>query len=155
MNMSNAAANDVTIGTKYNRDLDIKDVAKLVRKDIAAAIKAGKLPEGLKATVRIDRYSMGQSLDVTVNACPGIVLSTARVAFVAANPHDHCPLPRMSAHGARVLATLEAIVQAYNFDRSEPMSDYYHVNFHSTVDFADELEAAQRAEILSAMAKVA
>jgi len=50
------------VGPKYKRDLDVKDIAKLVRQDIKDAIKGGELPKG-KYGVRISRFAGGCSLD--------------------------------------------------------------------------------------------
>ena len=153
------AANDTkpfahTIGSKYSRDLDVKDIAKLVRADIKAAIKAGKLPKGIKCSVTIDRYSMGQSLRVNVQACPGIVLSTARIAFEMTNPHAYCDIGRFSAHGTRVLDAITAIVEAYNYDNSDTITDYHCNNFHTSVEFSNALENMQRSEMATAMRMV-
>ena len=46
------------IGAKFNKDLDVADVAKLIRKDLKAAFPAAKF------SVRIERYSMGQRINV-------------------------------------------------------------------------------------------
>jgi hypothetical protein len=119
----------ISYGSKYQKDLGVVAIAKLVRIDIRAAIKAGNLPKGLKCSVRIDRYSMGQSLDVTVKACPG------------ACPLDATGFPRRDD---ATLALLRTIVAAYNFDGSDLMSDYYHVNFSSSVSYCHELRAAWR-----------
>ena len=42
-----------------------------------SAVKAGFLPKSLKASVRIDRYSMGCSLDVDVTAVDDCILNVS------------------------------------------------------------------------------
>jgi len=44
-------------GSKYNetKEMSLVQVARLVRKDIAAAKKSGGLPEGLRVSVRVPR----------------------------------------------------------------------------------------------------
>ena len=66
-----------TVGTKYARDADIATIAVDVRGDIKRAIADGALPAG-KYSVRIRRYSMAQSLDITA-AIPGVTRATNRV----------------------------------------------------------------------------
>ena len=140
-------------GSRHVEGQNLADVAKLVRGDIANAIRDGLLPAGLKASVRISRYSMGQSLDVRVTACPGVVvLSTRRVRFdVETKGRVFNPRPRLSTEGSKVLKTIESIVEAYNevVDRGafcQPL-----VSFYSHVDFDSAIEAAERAEIVAAL----
>lgn len=92
-------------GSKYEetKDLDIAEVAKLVRKDLAAL----KLP--VKPSVRISRYSGGQSLDVSVK--------------MERNPE--------------VAKKIRAILDSYNFDESDSQSDYFCVRFYGHVTFND------------------
>lgn len=139
--------------SKYVASRDITEIAKLVRADVAAAVKAGVLPKGLKCSVRIERYSMGQSLHLTVKAAPGLVfVSTKRVRFdVETRGHEFTPMSRYSVDGQRVLDTLKAIVAAYNRDRSDIMVDYFDVNFYEHIGFASALESAQREEIAAAV----
>jgi hypothetical protein len=140
---------EISYGNKYEatKGADLADIAKLVRKDIKAAVATGKLPAGLKASVRIDRFSGGQSLDVTVTEYAGPVLNPARVAAERKNPHDsHYLEPWMHPTAAAVENTLKAIVGAYNFDGSETMVDYYHVRFYGSVSFAEDLKRRDRGE---------
>lgn len=127
-----------TIGSKYaeTQDLDIAEVAKLVRKDLKAAIKAGQLPTDAKFSVRIDRYSMGQSLDVRVT----LLDRPARVAIddprssVHNDPRyvDH-PARLATTEAANITSTITAIIAAYNYDDSDHTTDYYHVRFSADV----------------------
>jgi hypothetical protein len=97
-----------TVGTKYEttKDLDVAEIAKLVRKDLKQAYPKYKF------SVRIDRYSMGQSL--------GVVASNSGLSTHsdAANELER---------------KIKEIVDAYNFDDSDSMSDYFHVAFYSGV----------------------
>lgn len=131
---------------------DIKEIAKLVRADIAAAIKAGKLP-ALKVSVRLERYSMGRSLHVTVTGVPAgfRVANEANVKWSAENPHlsasFHAPEEARSRYNevaTRALDTLNSIVAAYNWNRSDTQSDHFDVNFYAHVQFDWKLEATER-----------
>lgn len=122
-------------GSKYEmtRELDIAQIAKLVRADIAAAIASGELPAGLKCSVRISRYSMGRSLSVIVTEAPFAERCTEWECSVGRS-NGLC-MPWLTRVAYNVTATLEAIVAAYNYDRSEPETDYYCERFHGSVGF--------------------
>lgn len=109
------------VGEKYDRDMDVKDIAKLVRADIKKAIKEGTLPKGVKFSVRIDRYSMGQSLNAYMTAWPGEVLVKVEDEL------------RYTKELEEALKVVRSIIKVYNFDDSDSMSDYFHVNFYSEV----------------------
>lgn len=127
------------IGSKYNdetKNLGIKEIAKLVRRDIKAAVKAGSLPKEMKLGVRIQRYSGGQSLNITVKSFPGGFLNPAYVKAVKANPHlcySEYP-PKYHPRVSSALTTLEDIANAYNYDNSDSMVDYFDVNYYVRVD---------------------
>ncbi len=90
-------------GSKYEqtKDLDIVAIAKLLRQDIKASVKEGRLP-AVKYGVRIERYSMGQSIHISV----GQELTD------------------------EVKAAVRDLADAYNYDRSDPQSDYFCVRFY-------------------------
>lgn len=141
----------ISYGSKYVRGLDVSDIAKCVRRDIAAAVKSGELPP-IKTSVTISRYSGGRSLRVKITACPVGVMNIDRVLADAADPHGYPTIREIhSEAGREILARVESIVSAYNFDGSDTQSDYFHVNFYGFVDFASELEKAQRAAILASL----
>lgn len=99
-----------TVGAKYEEveNMDIKDIAKLVRKDIKEAFPN----TNYKFSVRIERFSMGRSLKVYVNNT-GL-------------------MPR-SVQASTIESKIQEIVDQYNFDDSDWLSDYSHVNFYSSV----------------------
>lgn len=126
----------IAYGTKYDKNIGVADIAKLVRADIKAGIKAGTLPAGLKCSVKISRYSMGQSLTVSVKAVSGIdIVNPAFIAAKVAAP-DAWPIDinQTSDEARALLEDLRAIVSAYNYDGSDSMTDYYNVNFSGSVD---------------------
>lgn len=133
------------VGANFDSDRDVKVIAKLVRRDIKAAIKAGTLPKGLKCSVKIDRYSMGCSLDVGVKSTPFAVHNVAWLDW-GINPetkHRGYPtlrdLPRYTTEAVRVRDELMAIVKSYQRDRSDSMTDYYDVNFAPGVNFIGDI----------------
>lgn len=104
------------MGAKYEMtsDLDIKEIAKLVRDEIKA-----KFP-GVKTSVRIERYSMGQALNVDI-------LSGLEPL------HQTEPPKRPSVYGALLRGKIHELIDEYNYDDSDMMSDYHDVRFYSHV----------------------
>lgn len=97
-------------GSRYRetKDLDIVEVAKLIRKDLAAKKEQRESPLfGLKTSVRIQRYSMGQSIHLDAWADPGAGM-------------NHMAIKQ----------SLFAVAECYNYDRSDSQSDYFDVKFH-------------------------
>lgn len=142
--------------------LSLTEIAKLVRSDIAAAVKAGELPKGIKVSVRGKHFSMGCSLNVAITALPaGVpVLNAAHVKWHKENPHAGMwNLPagvreRHAPEATAVLAKVEAIVDAYHTSRRHeaPNDDIVDVNFYKHVDISHELEGADRARIEAELA---
>lgn len=141
------------VGSKYKSGLDITEIAKLVRADIKAAIAEGSLPK-LKTSVRISRYSGGQSLDVCVTDCSVDVINDAYVAFELEHGINVYNPERWNTQvGKNIDSRLRSIVEQYNYDRSDAQTDYFDVNFYSEVSWdwkwkqgklLDKREAMQR-----------
>jgi hypothetical protein len=127
---------------------DVTEVAKLVRADIAKAIAARQLPKGLTASVRSDKYSMGQSLKVEVIPPPWLVVRVRRpesdYQAQAYGIHDV-----LSPEAAMIRERVQWIVNRYNRNDSDLSTDYHDVNFYDDVQVGGE-RAAQEAEILTA-----
>lgn len=145
-------------GARYERGLDVKTIAVRVRDDIKAGVKAGALPKGLKCSVRISRYSMGQSLDVSVKLAPGItIINPAYIAAKAAVPNEWPrDIGRTTDEASALLEELRGIVSAYNYDGSDSQTDYYDVNYamHVGIDWKYEKELLE-AGVLAVGAAVA
>ena len=137
-------------GSKYERGRDLKLVASDLRRDIAAARHDGELPEGLRVSVRISRYSMGQSLDLTITGSATNVSNPARLAWTAANPHacrSKAPPDGQPHHSAEIgaaMAKLEELANAYIYDRSDTLTDYFDSAFCLSVTVDGALERAHR-----------
>lgn len=118
----------IIYGYKYKEALDIVEIAKLIRADIK------KTHPEVKATVRIRRYSMGRSIDVslTVNFPK---LNPARIEADFVGERSHYTNPWATERAATLQKSIEAIVAAYNYDGSDIMSDYYNTNFGGSVNF--------------------
>ena len=133
-------------GDKYVTGLDIAEIAKRVRAEIKAAVKAGSLPE-LTASVTMRRYTGGRSLSVRITKCSIPVLNVARVRVEMAEPHRYNGMPHYNPEAAAVLDTIRGICDAYNFDGSDIGSDYFHVNFYTSVGIDWQIERDERTRI--------
>lgn len=124
-------------GAKYNRDLDVKEIAKLVRKDIAAEIKAGTLAE-VKCSVRIERFSMGRSIDISVVEVPDWMQIWDREFVRFDVEHKSMAFyegERYTPAAKATLRALERILQSYNRDDSDCMVDHFDVHFYGHAEF--------------------
>lgn len=143
-------------GSKWaaTKDLSRVEIAKLIRADIKAAVKAGLLPKA-KYSVTCESYSGGGSIDVSISAVEGIPVHNAeRLLFVHANPHEFERMSRYSAEMTKAIETIELIHGAYNYDGSDIQADYFHVRYYGNVQvawqYADAVAAEELAKALEA-----
>jgi hypothetical protein len=114
------------------------EIAKDIRRDIKRAVADGSLPADLKVSVRARYFAGGQSIDITWSAGTGtheLVCYHHRCPFrhCLGAPDDHLThtmLIDLSEHGRFVQSRLAAIADAYNWDNSDVMTDYFDVLFY-------------------------
>lgn len=137
-------------GSKYRatQGLPLVGVAKLIRADVKASVAAGTLPRGLAVSVRV-RHS---SIDITLTAAPFEILSRAHVLAVDVLPDVHTRISRYTPLTLCALDRLEDIANAYNYDNSEPETDYFNVRFYGHPSVSYVLEGQARAAMRLAMA---
>ena len=150
---------------KVTSESSLVDIAKAVRLDIKAAKEAGHLCSDLKVSVRKFDYAGGCSLSVNVTRCSFQIRSTEHLLWEEENPHTYlgeCPHSRYTELAKHTLAVLGRIVRAYHWDRSDSMTDYYHVNFSfhgAEFDWelrnADERDTLARQELVKEAAAAA
>lgn len=151
-------------GSKYDatRDLPLTEVCKRIRQDIKDAIAGGRLP-GLKVSVR-QRESRAVTLTIKDVPASFRLYTPDYLAWAQANPMDDrhgngpyfsyyasCRHRRMTPEYDNVLQVLSEIVQAYNRDNSDTMTDYFDVRFYKTVEFCWELERRRKDEEMAAL----
>lgn len=142
-------------GSKYDRDLDVADIAKLIRAEIKDLVKRAALPADWKYSVRCRRFAGGASIDVTATSPVPVYLCSP--GYYAAGPTDRLvDLPiagewrackirandqwHVSNDDARIAGVkyvhdvLQALRWQYNHDGSEIQVDYFDVNFYGSVD---------------------
>lgn len=130
-------------GSKYEAGMDIKDIAKLVRKEIK-----DYFGPNIKYSVTIDRFSGGRALRAyLVDVAPGFY-------FWKVNP-DYNPDGGYGISAERVCLSdgyreieekVKEIIGAYNYDGSEIMVDYFDVNFYSSVGVKFDSPAYKKME---------
>jgi hypothetical protein len=132
------------VGSKYNRDLDIKEIAKLVRKDVNEAIKSGKLPQ-MKYSLRMERRG-AQSLRLLVTDLDKAVLENAVTEDAKHHMNENNgslygfpPYRTYSEEYNNTMGLLKALLEAYNYDNSDIMTDYFDVNYYTSVDIEGDL----------------
>ena len=122
-------------GSKYDRDLDIKDIAKLVRKELATEYP---IKEGWKFSVKIDRYAGGQSMDVSIISIPENVYAYDAEAYdihfqIMNGEGGAWDAMKLTDNFKKILDDVKAIQDQYNYDNSDTMTDYFDVNFYGHV----------------------
>lgn len=136
-------------GEKFDRDLDITDIAKLVRKYVRATLP------GTKWSVRVERYSGGQSLHVTLVSAPLEAILCDYTTEWVDGVQKQVELDSTSGHlqvneyslrdefgeglnnGCKitkdvwqVLRNVASFISGYNYDDSDSMIDYFDTNFY-------------------------
>lgn len=137
--MMTTTQNEGFTGAKFDRSLSVKEIAARIREDFKAALKAGDLPAGLKLSVTTDYSSTSAAIRVRIKALPaGLQRHTAEyLAHQAAHPHDFFRGERRTPEIKALLAKLSEMVNAYNFDKSDIMTDYFHKRFYDSITFDD------------------
>ncbi len=140
-----------TYGKKHDRNLGVKEIAKMMRQEIKNSINAGTIPKGTKVSVRIERYSMGQSIDINLTEFPIQFLNIWRVKFLQDHPHiclsdipeSHPAREMYTPIASKTLAELKRIHSLWNHDGSDSMTDYFDVNYYGDATFGWELDSKQ------------
>lgn len=110
-------------GNRYDSKLTTVEIAKLIRADIKAALSEGKLPAGVKVSVRSSSFSGGSAIDITITEVPeGTVIFNQDF-------DDH----RRNSYTDQVFGWMELLRDIglqYNRNDSDIMTDYFSVNFY-------------------------
>lgn len=109
-----------TTGSKYAGWQDAATIAKNVRADIKQAQKDGSLPKDIKVSVRCEKYSMGQSVNVTLTGWSPDAIRT---------DDGYTPAARAA------ITAFDRYREAYNRNNSDPMTDYYDVTYYGNTSW--------------------
>lgn len=124
-----------TIGSKCQatKDLGVKEIAKLIRRDLKATF--GK---AWKFSVCIRRYAGGQAIDVEIKNAPCLLFRKATSPRAQAY---HQTTERTAAANLAI-ETAQGIMDAYNFNDSDCMTDYFSVRFYGSAKIDYSLDPA-------------
>ena len=122
-------------GEKYaeTADLDIKEIAKLVRKELKKKFPA---KDGWKWGVRISRYSGGQSLNIKIKSVPEgqKIFNLEYLAYEADYQYLRIhEVPMYESEITEALEYAEEVTSCFNRKNIDSMSDYFDVHFYSSV----------------------
>ena len=116
--------------------MDIKDIAKQIRKQLKQEFSQCKF------SVRISRFSMGQSLTVALMQAPFTVFAKQKKNnYVQLNQYQLrrstdsfiCNGAHLTPEAWKVMAQADKIVDQHNWDHSDPQTDYYSTNFNANI----------------------
>ncbi len=134
----------LSTGSKYTGYRDATEIAKDVRTEIKAATASNYLPAGLKYSVRNDKYTGGQSINVDIQG----VSDEDRLDPTEL---DHRGNLAERAEAKDLRRRVEAIANMFNRQDVDSQSDYFNVMYYSHVQVEDdrcrqfrETEAARR-----------
>lgn len=119
-------------GSKYaqTKDLDVAEIAKLIRKDI----KASETLQGLKVSVTISRYSMGRAITAHAQPSPETAIAWVNPAWCDEDDAGYVHTqPRYTPAAVAVQAELELILASYNEVEHDAHTDYNRSRFHADV----------------------
>lgn len=115
------------VGSRYDINLSITDIAKAVREHA----KTNDILKECKFSITISRASMCQELHVALMSAPKeVFVDTTRKSMQGAHYHKE-PL---TLYGQLVIETITEYVQSYNYDDSDPYTDYFNVNFYVSIN---------------------
>ena len=102
-------------GDKYEKTkhLPIKEIAKLIKKDIQK-----KFPD-IKISVRSKVFSGGQSIRITIKEVPFRVINPKWDQSIYVTR-------KYTKEGEKLIEEIEKIVNRYRFSDCDPIIDYFH-----------------------------
>jgi len=109
-----------TVCEAYKKDLEFKDIVKLVRQKINETYPK---KAGWKISVTQEHFRGGRAIDVKVNAAPFELREQSP-------DHDY---PILNKQAKELKKSLQTIVDLYNFDGSDTQTDYFYNNYYTTV----------------------
>ena len=125
-------------GEKYDHNLTTTEIAKLVRNEITAEVKAGRLPKG-KYSVRSEYFAGGSVIDARISNLDVKAVYNQEYVEAVAKGEDTARYTFMNEiYTQEVRAVrdrVDAMLRAYNHDGSDSMSDYFDVKFYQHVNF--------------------
>ena len=117
-----------TIGCLYDPARSRKDIATEVRRQLAIYYPS---KAGYKFSVTCSR---GRGIDIKILKVPYKIVNAKYDPYIRNNE------PRYNAEAIDLLKQAEAILEAYNYSDCDGMTDYFNVNFYSSVQYDYAIE---------------
>lgn len=115
-------------GENYDSNLSLKEIAQKIR-DYA---KTDKILGQCKWSVRTSYASMCQSLSIKLMEAPyEAFIDTCRDYERWNQYHDEAEKNGLTLLANEAMKRMRDYVESYNFDDSDPYTDYFHTNFYS------------------------
>jgi hexokinase len=156
---ANAAATHYR-GAKFDRSRPLRETSTMIRRELAAAGKTTGGPlSGCVCRVTTRRASMMVAIDVEIVNVPERGAPIVNGRWIEAEDSGVSlagPRPSiLSKRGEAMIGAAKAIVDQFNFNKSDSMTDYSCVGFYGGVTFDSDVTAAARAEVRAALALLA
>jgi hypothetical protein len=127
-------------GDKYNRDLDIKTIAKLVRKQLKE-----EFPD-CKFSVTKNEFSGGCSLTVIVKETPKSVYANDDKNIINYDISPYIEYPELSIYGKELVIRVWEIINQYRYSDCDYQIDYFDVNFYPSLNLGNYDETVKVVE---------
>jgi hypothetical protein len=112
---------EARVGSKWTPGYrKAKDIAADIRSDLKAAQKDGTIPADVKISVRTRTYAGGRAIDVTLSGWAQDRIREGEGFY-------------MTPEADRVQRAVNHIREAYNRNASDPMVDYFDVDYYGSV----------------------
>lgn len=111
-------------GERYDRNLSLKEIAQKIRE----YVKNDEELSQCKWSIRTSYASGCQSLTIALQEAPFEVFTDTYRDYETWN-HYHGS-SSCTEDGNRIMFKMRDLVKSYNFDDSDVMTDYFHVNFY-------------------------
>ena len=114
-----------TYGQEYKQNLDIAEIAKIVRKQLKTYIP------NTTWSVTVKRYSGGQSMNIDLVDAPGVQLVDINPRYNPDSyPGHNLKKWKYSDTYKEMMEQAKGFAQSYNYDGSDITVDYFDVNFY-------------------------
>ena len=133
---------------------DLTAINSRIRDMIKEGKKSGKLPKQLKTSVRKSGY---RSIYIDIKDIPDSIpmFNPAYLQWQQDNPNEMSYMGAPSSFSREYNALvnyLKALGEAWNYNNSDPMTDYFDYNFGLDVSATSDLKEAQREKGLAQLA---
>ncbi len=122
-------------GEAFERDLTTKEVAAEVRKTLRGLTKSKHSSlSGSKISVRYRSFAGGTSIDVRIGFPSSIEPEEGALGTNGFPAY-------LNEEAKAAKQTAQAVLDSYNYDGSDSMTDYFHVNFYGHAEIHEEISS--------------